>query len=169
MVQDLKSWDEICKKYADVSILRKSFVVLLERRFSYIRNYFLFQILNKDFGFLGISYSLMGIVILLFEDMDFLSILISFSSVVCVVIALYLSPNIRVIQYISVWRKCDNKIMETFSVIVECNGNKEKIQKYEMEIAKLLNDCENELTCDSEQKLSNKQKRNYDIKFLGGV
>lgn len=150
MVQDLKSWDEICKKYADVSILRKSFVVLLERRFSYIRNYFLFQILNKDFGFLGISYSLMGIVILLFEDMDFLSILISFSSVVCVVIALYLSPNIRVIQYISVWRKCDNKIMETFSVIVECNGNKEKIQKYEMEIAKLLNDCENELTCDSE-------------------
>lgn len=75
--------------------------------------FFNFQLINKVFGFLSVVFSLLSFASYTLEALNTQSLfltnnlsnlLVSFLSIVCVIIALYASPNRRVVDYINAWR-----------------------------------------------------------------
>ena len=99
------------------------------------------------------------------ESQIYLLYLIPFSSIICVILALYISPSIRVIQYLNAFRKCDAKINEASSRTIEferlknvlLNGTDEEkleaeriVKEYVVEIQRFLDEIEESLTSDSE-------------------
>ena len=86
-----------------------------------------------------------------------LSLQISLISIVCVIIALYLSPTKRVAEYITAWRKYDRKISSVLARLPEYTKlddqnekDVEKISKIVEEISQFIFDVENSITSDCE-------------------
>lgn len=126
-----------------------------------IQNYYIFQIVNKVFGFVGVLYSVLGFGIALIDfpvntpasDIKMLSMQISLISIVCVIIALYLSPTKRVAEYITAWRKYDQKISSVLGKLPEYTKLKDddnKISEFVEEISQFIFDVENSITSDCE-------------------
>lgn len=117
--------DEMKKTETLPPELKNIYISLVERRYSTIQNYFIYQIVNKVFGFTGVIYSIFGLGLGLIDppsEMDAFSMkalcaTVSFISIVCVIIALYLSPTRRVEEYIKVWRLYDRKVSEMLGVL----------------------------------------------------
>ena len=80
---------------------------VLDRRQSSITNFLIFQVTTKVFGFTGVLYSIYGFGFSFFDAPKKLSMLVSFVSLVFVILALYLSPERRISEYIIAWRKYD--------------------------------------------------------------
>lgn len=107
------------------SEIKTIYISLVERRYSTIQNYFIYQIVNKVFGLTGVIYSILGLGLGLIEvssaadafSMKALCATVSFISIVCVIIALYLSPTRRVAEYINVWRLYDKKVSEMIGLL----------------------------------------------------
>lgn len=116
----------LCEKSEGLSPeIKAIYISLVERRYSTIQNYFIYQIVNKVFGLTGVIYSILGLGLGLIElpstadafSMKALCATVSFISIVCVIIALYLSPTKRVAEYINVWRLYDKKVSEMIGLL----------------------------------------------------
>lgn len=87
----------------------------------YINNYIIFLALNKSFGIASVVYAVMGLLSQTIFDSQInggnqnIESVIAFLSIVCVVIALYLSPTSRVSQYIKAWKKLNNMVNHCFA------------------------------------------------------
>lgn len=99
--------------------MKRAYASLVERRYSTIQNYFTYQIVNKVFGLVGVLYSVLGFGLGIIPTNDTSNVpiktlcaVVSFISIICVIIALYLSPTKRVAEYIDAWRRYDQKIFE---------------------------------------------------------
>lgn len=121
--------------------------------------------INKVFGFTGVLYSVLGFGITLIDfpadtpvsDIKMLSLQISLVSIVCVIIALYLSPTKRVAEYITAWRRYDRKILNILGRLPEYAKLDERNQENIKEISKIAEgisqfifNVENDITSDCE-------------------
>ena len=157
---------ELCESYKGLPEPIKTLCIsLIDRRYGSIQNYYIFQLVNKVFGFTGILYSVLGFGITLIDfptdistsDIKMLSMQISLISIVCVIVALYLSPTKRVAEYITAWRKYDGEIVSVFGKLpkyakLDVNNDKdvEEINKIVEGISKFIFDVENNITSDCE-------------------
>ncbi len=157
---------KLCENFNDLpSLIKTMCISLIDRRFDSIQNYYIFQIVNKVFGFTGVLYSVLGFGITLVDfpastpasEIKMLSLQISLISIVCVIIALYLSPTKRVAEYITAWRKYDRKISSVLARLPEYTKlddqnekDVEKISKIVEEISQFIFDVENSITSDCE-------------------
>lgn len=154
---------ELCESYNGLPNLIKTMCIsLIDRRYSSIQNYYIFQIINKVFGFTGVLYSVLGFGITLMDfpantpasDIKMLSMRISLISIICVIIALYLSPTKRVAEYITAWRRYDRKISSVLSRFPEYvklgEENAEEVAKIVEEISQFIFNVENDITSDCE-------------------
>lgn len=103
--------------------IKNVYLIICQRRYEHIMTFFNFQLVNKVFGFLSIVFALItfaspilkfnGEYSLLSTPIDDIAIIaISFLSILCVIIALYASPNRRVAEYIYAWRVDERTINE---------------------------------------------------------
>ena len=96
---------------------------MLKRQHEYGNNYIYFQITNKVFGISSVVYSILGLIgsqipiTDKWEMNSWLNPCFAFISIVCVIIALYLSPTTRVSQYITSWKMIDSGINKAISNI----------------------------------------------------
>lgn len=118
----LHETNEIKSSHMPLSI-KDAAILLSERKYGFIQNYHIFQITNKAFGLLSITYSIIGLMSLSLKDPpkscegNWLEYLICFVSIIFVVLALYLTPSNRAGQYLSAWRKCDKKMCHVLAHI----------------------------------------------------
>lgn len=135
-------------------------ISLIDRRYDSIQNYYIFQIVNKVFGFTGVLYSVLGFGITLIDfpadvpasEIKMLSMQISLISIVCVIIALYLSPTKRVAEYITAWRRYDRKLSSVLGRLPEYAKleNADKIKEVVEGISQFIFNVENSITSDCE-------------------
>ena len=142
---------------------------VIRKQYDYICNYIYFQISNKIFGVASVVFSFICLIIAQFNLTDrgriveYVNITCSFFSLVCVIIALYLSPVTRVNQYISSWKLLDSEMVRINSSIILYNDLSEKyknnskdaevlhkIQEEANQIADALILAEAKLTSDGE-------------------
>lgn len=93
-------------------------LLLSDRKYRFIHNYFIFQLTNKVFGLISITYSVLGLISLsmgTMGDYNWLGYVICFISIIFVILALYLTPINKVSQYLSAWRICDKKMCEAMA------------------------------------------------------
>ena len=96
--------------------IKQAGLLLAERKLSHVRNYFIFQLTNIVFGLASVVFSLLGLISISVEITEqyrlniWLPYAISFFSIIFVILALYLSPKIRVAQYVTAWKETD-KVM----------------------------------------------------------
>lgn len=108
-----KSDRKICDGYQNIpDSIRILFYSLLDRRQSSIENYIIFQITTKVFGFTGVLYSVYGFGLNFIDASKELTTSVSLLSLICVIIALYLSPNQRITEYIFAWRGYDKLVTD---------------------------------------------------------
>lgn len=155
---------KLCESYTVLpDIIKTMCISLIDRRYDSIQNYYIFQIVNKVFGFTGVLYSVLGFGITVIEfpattsasEIKMLSMQISLISIVCVIIALYLSPTKRVAEYITAWRKYDRKLSSVLGNLpqyakLSSGNNSDEIRKIVEEISQFIFDVENSLTSDCE-------------------
>ena len=152
----------------DISFQMETCIFTLsERKYDYIRNYLIFQLGNKIFGLASVVFSILGIMTFSEKESSWIEYLIAFSSVVCVILALYISPPSRVTQYILAWKKCDalmlevmrdiGKYEELYKKTKEDSSNeeyekhaKDKLSELEDRITSEIVQIENSLTTDGE-------------------
>ena len=116
----LKTAEDFINEYDAASkCVKQSYLIICQRRYEHIMTFFNFQLINKVFGFLSVVFSLLSFASYTLEALNTQSLfltnnlsnlLVSFLSIVCVIIALYASPNRRVVDYINAWR-IDEKII----------------------------------------------------------
>ena len=122
-IERLDKAEEPIKHYKNIPYCIKDvYSIICQRRYEHIMTFFNFQLINKVFGFLSVVFSLISFAssILKFCGDNKLStpyddiaiIAISFLSILCVIIALYASPNRRVLDYINAWRIDERTINE---------------------------------------------------------
>lgn len=102
--------------------LKNAYLIINQRRYEHIMTFFNFQLVNKVSGFLSIIFSLIsfGSYILKYFDEyiafsefnDLACMTVSLLSILCVIVALYASPNRRVVEYITAWRIDERTINE---------------------------------------------------------
>ncbi len=111
-----KSDRKICEKYQCIAEpIRIMFYSVLDRRQSSIENYIIFQITTKVFGFTGVLYSVYAFGLTFVSPPKDLSVSVSLVSLICVIIALYLSPDRRIEEYIVAWRRYDKLVTDMIS------------------------------------------------------
>lgn len=91
---------------------------VLIRRFQHRQNYFWFQIVEKVFGFASVAFSLMAFLVIAVETDAFTEFLIAFTAVVCVIIALYITPHDRISEYNRSAKFLDDKFLEICGNII---------------------------------------------------
>jgi hypothetical protein len=106
--------------------------------------FFNFQIINKVFGFLSIVFSLITFISCIINYFDvymsdkdniLITLIVSFFSILCVIIALYSSPNRRINDYIFAWRIEERTInemiaeMDTYNTLSQ-DACKKKAREY---------------------------------------
>lgn len=144
------------KRYYSYKELPSSILALylsiLDRRHSSIMNYIIFQLTTKVFGFTGVVYSIYGFGLNFYEKpLKELSMLVSFIGLVCVIIALYLSPEKRISEYISAWRGYDKLVTHMIGKFPFYNGkpgNCPLIQNAAAKIAKEISEIEYSIATD---------------------
>lgn len=154
---------ELCESYENLPKPIKTMCIsLIDRRYDSIQNYYIFQIVNKVFGFTGVLYSVLGFGITLIDfstgtspsEIKILSMQVSLISIVCVIVALYLSPTKRVVEYITAWRRYDRKISSILGRFPEYaklgEENDKEIHKIVEEISQFIFSVENNITSDCE-------------------
>lgn len=145
----LRTWNRYSKKnpiHPRIIIVYHS---VLDRRFSYISTYCIFQIIDKLFAIMSIVYSIIGMITIMIETPKSISFLVALFSLLCVIIALYLTPNKRIPQYISAWRRCDEKVNDMQSRVTKySNIDDADIEKIVEDINLFLIKCENDLSSD---------------------
>lgn len=155
---------KLCESYTGLpDIIKTMCISLIDRRYDSIQNYYIFQIVNKVFGFTGVLYSVLGFGITVIDfpaatsasEIKMLSMQISLISIVCVIIALYLSPTKRVAEYITAWRKYDRKLSSVLGNLpkyakLNNENNSDEIRKIVEGISQFIFDVENSLTSDCE-------------------
>lgn len=114
----LEQYDNIPRCLVDV------YKIINQRRNEHIMTFFNFQLLNKISGFLGVLFSLLSLISCFTKYINYdkfvsdydelVSLFVSFISILCVIVALYASPNKRVTEYINAWRE-DEEIMNTMT------------------------------------------------------
>lgn len=103
--------------------VRQSYMIICQRRYEHIMTFFNFQLINKVFGFLSVVFSILSLISYILESIDIdiatkgianslANILVSFLSIICVIIVLYASPNRLVVDYINAWRVDEQVINE---------------------------------------------------------
>lgn len=130
--------ENFLNEYGPISkCVKQSYLIICQRRYEHIMTFFNFQLINKVFGFLSVVFSLLSFSSYTLEALtisnDFLindlsSLLVSFLSIVCVIIALYASPNRRVVDYINAWR-VDEKIVNEITANFENILNQDEIEQ----------------------------------------
>lgn len=129
---------------------------VLDRRQSSITNYLIFQVTTKMFGFTGVLYSLYGFLLNFFKESEFLfteflSTLVSFVSLVFVILALYLSPERRISEYMIAWRKYDKLATDIIGKLPLYDGKRGDcplILKDVENISKEISEIEGAITSD---------------------
>lgn len=126
---------------------------LLDRRQSSITNFLIFQVTTKVFGFTGVLYSIYGFGLNFLTDASkALSVLVALVSLVCVIIALYLSPERRISEYIVAWRKYDKLVTDMIGRFPFYNGKHGDCPLILAEAEKLsreISDIESDITSDA--------------------
>lgn len=137
--------------------IKESYLLVIERRYQYIHNFVIFQLTNKAFGFASVIYSIIGIIASCINTELWVSFIVSFSSIVCVVIALYLSPNNRAGQYMNAFRILDKSICKALANLQIFNNPPNSsafpidiIVNEAMRAADAIIEAESTLTSDSE-------------------
>ncbi len=97
--------------------------ILIDRRYDHRCNYITFQLVDKIFGVAGIVYSLLGLLTMIVSCSVIVEFIISFTAIICVIIALYLTPRDRIMQYDKSAKKLDDAILRAFSLISIYNEN----------------------------------------------
>lgn len=137
---------KLLEAYGEIPLcLKNTYLIINQRRYEHIMTFFNFQLVNKVFGFLSVILSLITFIscilkcldcVYCFKKYDDIAVLIvSFLSILCVIIALYASPNRRVNDYINAWRIDERTInemtaeMDTYSTL-PLNECVEKAEKY---------------------------------------
>lgn len=100
--------------------LKNTYLIINQRRYEHIMTFFNFQLVNKVSGFLSVIFSLISFVSYILEFLDLkhseydslACIAVSLLSILCVIVALYASPNRRVVEYITAWRIDERTINE---------------------------------------------------------
>lgn len=124
---------------------------VLDRRHSSITNFLIFQTTTKVFGFTGVLYSVYAFGLGFYDVPKKLSVLVSFVSLISVVIALYLSPERRISKYIVAWRKYDKMATDMigkFPFYDGKPGNCHLILKEVADISKEISDIESSIVSD---------------------
>ncbi|MFR2096556.1 hypothetical protein [Eubacterium sp.] len=125
--------ENFLNEYGPISkCVKQSYLIICQRRYEHIMTFFNFQLINKVFGFLSVVFSLLSFSSYTLEALaisnDLSSLLVSFLSIVCVIIALYASPNRRVVDYINAWR-VDEKIVNEITANFENILNQDEIEQ----------------------------------------
>ena len=139
-----------CK--ANVQIPRPIALNILKtiyRQNNYIRNFIKLQISNKMFGVSSVVFSLISLFIGhagLTEKgtyIQYIGFFCSFISIVCVLVALYLSPVTRVTQYMKAWKRLDAELSRINAEILYYNELAEKYNNNDTR-AKAIDEIRNE-------------------------
>lgn len=147
-MRDRIRWKKYCKDNKISSGVDFAFNLLLDRRYSYFSSYFLFLILDKGFGILGVGFSIIGLMAASSDTPLAIELLVSFLALVFVVMALYVSPGSRVAMYLSKWQECDGKVnymlgnIECHSKYLDCESQKKLLD----DIVGFIKACEVDLT-----------------------
>ncbi len=115
--------NKLIEEYKNIPVcLKNTYKLINQRRYEHVMTFFNFQLINKVSGFLSVILSLITFlsgVIKYFNNFinwnqndDLAALAISFLSILCVITALYASPNRRVVEYISAWRIDERAINE---------------------------------------------------------
>lgn len=149
---DMKLSEEYEQLPDSIKVLYNS---VLNRRQSSIVNYLIFQLTTKVFGFTGVLYSIYGFGLTFFDFADdsskTLAMLVSFVSLLCVIIALYLSPERRISEYIIAWRRYDKLVTDMIGSLPSYNGKPGKspiIRNEVTKISKEISEIEHKITSD---------------------
>lgn len=122
-----KKAEEFIEKYDEKipSCLKNTYLLINQRRYEHIMTFFNFQLVNKVSGFLSVIFSLISFSSYILDyldcfekcgDCDTLACMgVSLLSILCVIVALYASPNRRVVEYINAWRVDERTINEITS------------------------------------------------------
>lgn len=146
-----------------------SIVNVICKQYDFICNYIYFQICNKIFGIASVVFSFICLYINQSGLTDsgntvkYINLFCSFISIVCIIIALYLSPVSRVSQYINSWKMLDAEINRIYSSLylydqlskrysVDATREQaiEDIKKEAMRISSVIETAEMSLTSDGE-------------------
>lgn len=125
-----------CKKEYEAVFGTKQqnvFALLTERESNYYVSYFIWHTLGKCASVLSVTFSLGGLLI--DPGMTYQSQVVSFISVICVVLALYIIPEKRGREYLFAWRKCNNFMLSVLSKAKKLDGFADEILGIENEIS----------------------------------
>lgn len=148
---ELQRDKKICR--VDNDYLNACFERMIVRRYMYFKNYMIFQVINKVSGFTSVYYSAISLAFSIYEAPKYCAFLSSLFSIVFVIIALYLSPNKRVSEYIIAWRDYDTEVAKTISQIGNYkrkNCPADKLEAIEKNIIEFMGNTEMKLTSDAE-------------------
>lgn len=145
---------EQLKKMTDDVATQLTLETLIDRRYSHRCNYIGFQLVDKVFGIAGIIYSLMGIMTIVIESSRLVEFLIDFTAVICVIIAIYLTPRNRIAEYDRSAKKLDSDVQEAFSMISKYKPddalNKNLLVELNSFVGKAIEEAENEIISDEQ-------------------
>ncbi len=127
---------------------------LIIRRYNHRCNYIGFQLVDKVFGMAGIIYSLMGFLTIVEECSQFTEFIINFTAIICVIIALYLTPRNRIAEYDRSAKKLDNRVQRAFSMIAEAEKaspeGKSILFEIDEYVAEAIEESEKEIISDEQ-------------------
>ncbi len=79
-----------------------------EKRCGYIKNYIVFQAVNKVSGLSGVIYAVLGMLMSMIDGVSsWMLYTTNLISIISVIIALYISPTKRASEYLDAWRVTD--------------------------------------------------------------
>lgn len=141
-------------EYPDLPLsLKHAYTNLLNKRYGYIQKYLIFLATTKISGFTGVLFSVLGLVAPLFSASEHIIFLYGLVSIVCIIIALYISPAKRIKEYIVSWRECDAKVFCLDQELSICNGLKETdphVKEVVDSIVDVINKAEASLSTEEE-------------------
>lgn len=145
---------ENISKYNELPLsVEVAYTNLLNKRYGYIQKYLIFLATSKISGFMGVLFSLFSLTASLYDASEKTAFWYGLISVICVIIALYLSPAKRIKEYIVLWRKCDAKVFEIESKLSSCNklqDTNKYVKHIVKSITKFICEAESDLTMEEE-------------------
>lgn len=148
-----KAFDDM-SEYKNLPLsLKHAYTNLLNKRYGYIQKYLIFLAVSKISGFASVLFSVLSLTAPLLDTSEKITFLYGFISIICVIIALYLSPAKRIKEYIVSWRMCDAKVfdvecrLQTFDRLPNADKHVKGVVK---SIAKVMQNAESNLTSEEE-------------------
>lgn len=104
-------------------------------------NYVVFQLIDKIFGAASVIYSLLSFSVIAIETDKFTQFLISLTAVICVIIALYLTPRARIAEYDRSAKYLDEQYLKICNYILQESVSKTTKEEILSSVSKMIGDA----------------------------